>query len=268
MAFEFHKDKATYIKYQQENAERYVIPFIEKSLPLKKGMRVMEIGCAEGGVLKAFLNLGCYGVGVELMPSRYKKAQEVLKDEILNNNAALINKNIYDVDIEKEFPEKFDLIVLKDVIEHIHDQNAILKKLREFLKDDGHIFFGFPPWYMPFGGHQQIANSKLLSKLPYYHILPMSTYKWLLKIGGETEQKIADLAEIKETGISIERFHKLIKSNDYSIQNETYFLINPIYIYKFGLKPKVLWSLFRNIYWLRNFYTTCLYALVKKEKSS
>lgn len=265
MAFQFHKDKQTYIKHQQENAKKYVIPFIEQSIQLKVGMRVMEIGCAEGGVLKSFIDRGCYGVGVELMESRYEKAQQFLNEDIQQGNAQLINKNIYDVDIEKEFPEKFDLIVLKDVIEHIHDQDAILNKLREFLNEDGHIFFGFPPWYMPFGGHQQIAESKLLSKLPYYHILPMGIYKWLLRLGGESQQKIADLAEIKETGISIESFHRLIKANGYDLRNETYFLINPIYIYKFGLQPRVLWPMLKHIYGLRNFYTTCLYALVKKE---
>ena len=46
--------------------------------------------------------------------------------------AKLVNKNIYDVDIEIEMPHRFDLIVLKDVIEHIHDQDKVLEKLREF----------------------------------------------------------------------------------------------------------------------------------------
>ncbi len=143
MAFEFHKDKETYIKYQRENALNYVIPFIERNLKLKKGMRVMEIGCAEGGVLQAFIQKGTHGTGVELMPSRYEDAKKLLAEEIANGQAEIINKDIYDVDVGKEFPERFDLIVLKDVIEHIHDQDKVLKRLRDFLKKDGHIFFGF-----------------------------------------------------------------------------------------------------------------------------
>ena len=35
----------------------------------------MEIGCAEGGVLKAFLKRGCIGTGVELSESRTKKSR-------------------------------------------------------------------------------------------------------------------------------------------------------------------------------------------------
>ncbi|MBL1144551.1 MAG: class I SAM-dependent methyltransferase [Bacteroidetes bacterium] len=266
MAFEFHKDKDTYIKYQQENAENYVIPFIEEKFPLKAGMYVMEIGCAEGGVLKAFLKRGCIGTGVELSESRTKRAELVLADEIAAGQAKLVNKNIYDVDIEIEMPHRFDLIVLKDVIEHIHDQDKVLEKLREFLKPNGQIFFGFPPWQMPFGGHQQIASKKWLSILPYYHLLPMSLFKGFLKLFGENKKTIDELVEIKETGISIERFEKLIKKNSYSISNRTYYLINPIYKYKFNLEPRKQLGLISSIPYLRNFLTTCMYYLVKKEE--
>lgn len=266
MAFEFHKDKETYINYQRENAINYVIPFIEEKLPLKKGMRVMEIGCAEGGVLQAFIQKGCHGTGVELMNSRYENAKKLLHEEIKAGQATIINKDIYDVDIDREFPERFDLIVLKDVIEHIHDQDKILSKLRDFLKADGHIFFGFPPWQMPFGGHQQIASSKLLSRLPYYHLLPKPLYKGILRSFGESNRIVDDLIEIKETGISIERFERLIKKNHYRIEKRTFYLINPIYKYKFGLNAKVQYKLLSSIPILRNFTTSCMYYLVKKEE--
>lgn len=64
--FEFHKDRKRYFDIQVWNTEKYVIPFIEKTFPIQPGMRVLEIGCGEGGVLKAFVNNGCTGVGVEL----------------------------------------------------------------------------------------------------------------------------------------------------------------------------------------------------------
>jgi len=265
MAFEFHKDKETYIKYQRENALNYVIPFIGRKLEVKDGIRVMEIGCAEGGVLKAFIESGCHGTGVELMESRYENAKKLLKPEIDQGKAELINKNIYDVDIETEFPERFDLIVLKDVIEHIHDQNKVLSKLREFLKPNGHIFFGFPPWQMPFGGHQQIAKSKILSRLPYYHLLPMRLYKAVLRSFGESTRIVDDLEEIKQTGISIERFERILKKNQYSVQEKEFYLINPIYKYKFNLNAKIQNPAIAAIPYLRNYLTTCVYYLVRKE---
>lgn len=266
MAFDFHKDKVTYIRHQKENAENYVIPFIEKVMNLGSETNVMEIGCAEGGVLKAFLNKGCKGTGVELVAGRYAMAESVLGDELKSGRARLINRDIYKVDNANEIPELFDLIILKDVIEHIHDQSKIIEKLRQFLKPGGCIFFGFPPWYMPYGGHQQIASNKVLSKLPYYHLLPRFLYKGLLKIGGESNQTIENLLEIKDTGISIERFERLIRQNNYSIQNKQAYLINPIYKYKFKLQPKKQFSVIANLPLLRNFLTTCMYYVVRKEE--
>jgi 2-polyprenyl-3-methyl-5-hydroxy-6-metoxy-1,4-benzoquinol methylase len=62
--------------------------------------------------------------------------------------------------------------LLKDVIEHIHDQPKLIAWMKSYLAPNGTIFFGFPPWQMPFGGHQQLCRNKVLAKLPYYHLLP------------------------------------------------------------------------------------------------
>ena len=59
--FDFHTDKKRYFEIQEENAEEYVIPFIEQKFALQKGSRVLEIGCGEGGVLSAFIKRACAG---------------------------------------------------------------------------------------------------------------------------------------------------------------------------------------------------------------
>jgi len=264
MAFEFHKDKVRYFNQQKENAHKYVIPFVEQSRALKPGSRVMEIGCAEGGVLKAFLERGCYGIGVELQENRYKNALEFLAEDIAGGQAEMINRNIYDVDFAGRFEGTLDLIILKDVIEHIHDQEKLMHQMHTLLKPDGQIFFGFPPWYMPFGGHQQVCESKFLSKLPYFHLLPNFMYRGVLKMFGERPIKVTNLMEIKETGISLERFERIVKNTNYQIDEKTLFLINPIYKYKFGLKPrKQIWPL-GSIPFIKNFVTTCGYYLIRK----
>jgi cyclopropane fatty-acyl-phospholipid synthase-like methyltransferase len=78
--FEFHTDKNRYFGMQAENARQYVVPFIEKYKPLQPGMRVLEIGCAEAGVLKAFTEKGCIAVGVELDEVRLVFAREFMKE--------------------------------------------------------------------------------------------------------------------------------------------------------------------------------------------
>ena len=70
---------------------------------------------------------------------------------------------------------------------------------------------------MPFGGHQQMAKSKLLSKLPWFHLLPKSIYKKILSWGGQDPITLNEFMEIKDTGISIERFERIVKQNQFQI---------------------------------------------------
>ena len=193
--FDFHIDKKRYFEIQMENSEEYVIPFIEEGFNLKQGSRVLEIGCGEGGVLAAFIKKRCVGVGVELHESRLQLANELLKNEIAEKKIKFISGDIHKV-TEEELGGRFDLIIMKDVIEHIHDQKKLLERLHDLLLHEGTIFFGFPPWQMPFGGHQQMCKSKLLSKFPYYHLLPKKLYKWVLKKFNEPTE---ELLEIKDT---------------------------------------------------------------------
>lgn len=258
---EFHKDKRKYFDINTANAQQYIIPFIEQQFKLQAGMRIMEIGCGEGGVLKPFLDLGLIGVGVELDEVRLVDARQWLATEITENKVQFVSKNIYDADINADLGGAFDIILLKDVIEHIHGQAAFMQVMKKFLKPSGVVFFGFPPWYMPLGGHQQILKNKWLSKIPYYHLLPMPVYKAILKSAGENVQ---EMVEIKETGISIERFEKISGEAGYAVLEKKHFLINPIYQYKFGWKPREQFGFIRALPWVRNFFTTCVYYLLKK----
>ncbi|QES87533.1 class I SAM-dependent methyltransferase [Rhizosphaericola mali] len=256
--FEFHGDRKRYFDIQIVNCREYVLPFVEQVKKMQPSMRVLEIGCGEGGVLQPFLEKGCDCVGVEFDTSRTDNAAIWMKEFIDQGKLQIIPKDIYLVDADA-LGGKFDLIILKDVIEHIHDQAKLMARMQHFLKVDGYIFFGFPPWQMPFGGHQQICHNKWLSKLPYYHLLPMPIYKSILKKYGEN---VEEMVEIKETGISIERFEKISKDAGYKIAEKTHFLINPIYKWKFGWEAKKQLPIVKDIPWVRNFFTTCVYYMI------
>lgn len=257
--FEFHADRRRYFEIQALNAGRYVIPFIEEKFPLTPGMRILEIGCGEGGVLKAFTDKGCVGVGVELEEGRVVNAKEYMASELAAGDVYFISKDIYLTDPATELGGLFDVIVLKDVIEHIHDQPKLIAWMKEFLKPGGVIFFGFPPWYMPFGGHQQMCRNKWLSKLPYYHLLPRFMYRAILKW---KKEPVKDLMEVRDTGISIERFERICKSKGYKILHNRHYLINPIYEWKFGWKPRKQSAVIKAIPYVRDFFTTCVYYMI------
>ena len=257
-----HADKQQYFNEQAISTERYVIPFIETYRSISAGTRVLEIGCGEAGNLKPFLEMGCICTGIDYSEGKIEKAKEFYAEHLSKKNISLLVQDIYNV---KDFDETFDVLIIRDVIEHIHNQERFLQFVKPFMHANSVVFIAFPPWQNPFGGHQQICRGKILSMFPYIHLLPKSIYKSLLKVAGESDATIESLLEIKETGISTERFEKIVSRTNYKILKEQYFLVNPTYEVKFGLHPRKLLGIFRSIRYFRNFVTTGVYFLIQKK---
>ncbi len=264
--YEFHGDWQRYFDIQTRVTREHIIPFIQKAFPLNPGQRVLEIGCGEAGVLLAFLEQGYQCTGIELEDVRLERARNFMPSYLQSGQLKLLNKNIYDVDVQSDLGSGFDLIILKDVIEHIPEQEKFIPKLQEFLNPGGMIFFAFPPWQMPFGGHQQVLPGKWASRFPYMHLLPSSLYKVLLRLLGQ-ERAIPVMMEIKSTGISIERFERIVKKSRFVVKTKQFYLFNPIYQYKFNLKARRQNAVIAAIPWLRNFFTMGVYYLVGRSDS-
>lgn len=258
-----HQDERVRFQQQADNARSYVLPFIEETTQIRSEMRVLDIGCGDGGVLLPLLERGCTCTGIELDTIKAEHARSFLAGYLQSGQAEIVNRNIYEEAALQQYAGAFDLIILKDVVEHIPDQERFIPYLKKFLKPGGLVYFGFPPWYMPHGGHQQVCQSKLLTVLPWFHLLPKPLYKGFLQLFGEPAPVIQELLEIKDTGISIERFERIVKKSGYTIPLKRHYLINPIYQYKFGWKPRVQYPWITAIPYFRNFMTTCVYYLIK-----
>jgi SAM-dependent methyltransferase len=256
-----HSDRKIYFEEQVYTTGRYVIPFIDELMAVKSGLRVLEVGCGEGGNLVPFLEKGCRVTGVDISAGKIEAAKAFFADAPSKNHIRLLAMDIYDAAGALDGP--FDLIFMRDVIEHIHDQDRFMGYIKRFLKPGGLFFLAFPPWHNPFGGHQQICENRVLSRLPYFHILPAFLYKGLLKLGGESDKKIESLMEIKETGISIERFHRIIRKNGFKVVKKTFYIINPNYEVKFGLRPIKQLGLLNVLPYISNIFTTSSYYLLK-----
>lgn len=262
---ERHTDRKQYFLEQGITTKKYVIPYISEINLITEKTRLLEVGCGEGGNLGPFIEMGCEVIGIDLSKSQINNAKDFINEHYQNPTSTLINENIYN--ISPADIGRFDVIMLRDVIEHIPDQDKFLGHIKQFLNPNGVIFFGFPPWHMPFGGHQQICQNKIVSKLPYFHILPTILYRGILRLFGESEDMINVLIEIKETGIGINKFQRLIKKNKYKFEKKTFYLINPNYEIKFQLKLREQFRIIARIPYLRDFLTTCVYCVVKNNDS-
>lgn len=261
---ERHSIREIYFNEQATTTQKHVLPFIAEVFPLTPGMRVLEIGCGEGGNLKPFLDMGCRVWGIDLAANKIADGEDYFAEHPLRENLSLKADNIFN--LSPDSGNVFDLIFLRDTLEHIHNQDYFLGFVKQFIAPGGRLFLAFPPWRMPFGGHQQVCRNRFLSKLPWFHLLPLCAYKKLLKSMGEQDIVIEELLEVRETRINMQGFFKWIKKHNYIIVKQQFFLINPNYEIKFGYKTRKLpgWL---NIPRLRDFFATTFYCVVAPENS-
>lgn len=256
---ERHFDRELYFREQTQTTSRYVIPFISGVKPVTQTLTVLEIGCGEGGNLLPILEAGCCRVtGIDISEHKIKNARKFYSSIPGGDRVEFIAADIYDCGDAG----RFDLIMMRDVLEHIHDQAKFITFVKQLLAPDGLLFIAFPPWNNPFGGHQQVCDSRILSKMPWIHLLPRGLYRLLLRSAGESPGRIEGLLEIKDTGINLGRFERIIKKEGFSVLKKSLWLINPNFEVKFGLRPRMLPPFVGRIPLLRNFVATTGYYII------
>ena len=215
--------------YEQLNyTNEYLIPYFSRYISSFKGMRVLEIGCAEAGFLAAVKNLGAEVFGIEISKERVDIAHEK------NPSLKIFVGDVSSKDLLNTITEKFDFIVMREVIEHIPNKPDTFKNLYGLLNDGGYLFMSFPPKYSPFAGHQQIGWT-FLKMIPYLHILPKGFLNWLISILKERPGYVDEIKLNYSTGMAIGRFESFINEYKYKTVQKDLFLFRPIYKGRFGL---------------------------------
>ncbi len=257
-----HLDRRSYFNELATTSESYYIPYLEKHIPLAPGTKVLEIGCGEGGNLEPFAERGCEVTGVDIVRQRTEQAKTFFAQDGFHGTFICQDAST----LGEEFSGKFDIVLAHDVIEHVPDKSGFLSAALRFLRPGGIAFFGFPAWLMPFGGHQQICRSKFCSHAPFIHLLPESVYRLLLEFCDVSEKDITELMDIRSTRTTIELFEKTARNAGFEIENRHLWFINPHYKAKFGLKPRTLCGAISAVPYLRDFFTTSAFFLLKKHE--
>jgi SAM-dependent methyltransferase len=271
MPYDFHSNTEAYLSLLYRNAEKSIIPFIEKHLPKTsgshpwKGIRILELGCGEGGNLKPFAEKGAICTGFDLNKEKIIQGNILMKPLVDSGNLELFSDDIFNPELMKKFAGQYDLIILKDVIEHIPNKLEALQKMRSYMKETGLLFIGWPPWAMPFGGHQQICHSKLLKAAPWIHLLPKSIYVGLLKSMKEPKEVYEELAEVYDYRVPTRMMKNLVKEASLTQVDRLDYLINPIYEDKFGFKTRTQFGFIKAIPFVNDLLTTSVYLLLKKK---
>jgi 2-polyprenyl-3-methyl-5-hydroxy-6-metoxy-1,4-benzoquinol methylase len=102
-----------------------------------EGKRVLEVGCSTGYLSRDLVKRGCFVTGIEVDPGAAERARTICQEvHQLDLNDPHWVANISE--------NRFDVVLLGDVLEHLMDPGATLLLLRELLGSDGTLVISLP----------------------------------------------------------------------------------------------------------------------------
>jgi ubiquinone/menaquinone biosynthesis C-methylase UbiE len=128
----------------------------------------LDCGCASGGYTIALARHGADEViGLDLEADRIARAQAERPPDLMNVSFACASSE------ELPFPdERFDGVLLNEVLEHVGDERATLAEIRRVLRPGGVLALMSPNRYFPFEGHGMRLGSRSID-------VPVPVLPWL-----------------------------------------------------------------------------------------
>ena len=177
------------------------IKYIKEVLNRKKlnNIKILDIGCGGGLITEEVSRLGANVTGIDFVKQNIEIAKICAKKNNLKINFIL-------KDFEKEkISSKFDVIIIFEVLEHLNDWKAFIKKIRSNLRKNGVLIIS-------------TINKNLISKFATLDIaenllkwIPMNTHKYYKFIKPEELEYLLSENKFKKIefrGLSYNFFRK------------------------------------------------------------
>ena len=156
------------VKYEYSIANDCIIPLIKEWGIELNGKKVLDLGCGSGGMTVAMAENGANCLGIDHSDMRVIEANKFAEEK--NVSVKFLVHDILDL---KDPFEKYNFIVLAEVVEHLVTESNVEKLLiwcKDHLTQDGYLYLSFPPWFNPFAGHQ--AGWQTIRFIPWFHLFP------------------------------------------------------------------------------------------------
>jgi 2-polyprenyl-3-methyl-5-hydroxy-6-metoxy-1,4-benzoquinol methylase len=116
---------------------------------------VLEVGCSSGYLTKIMSERGCDVIGIEIDPEVASVAEEWAERVVVGN--------IDDGDVWNYVKdESFDVVLLGDILEHLHDPLDSLRQAVKKLKPSGYVITSLPNV-----AHGDVRLSLMSGRFPY-----------------------------------------------------------------------------------------------------
>ena len=121
----------TYFR-ERYQAGKATFDYLSRHLGIRE-LRILEVGCGSGSILKYFHDKGASVKGIDL-------SLEYLEYGKKRYGLNLENTNLFDLPDSQEF----DLVIYSDVLEHILNPKEHLFKIKKLLKPNGQLYIRVP----------------------------------------------------------------------------------------------------------------------------
>lgn len=125
-------------------------------MPFDPEASLLEVGCGSGETGELALQKGRAGryVGIELMAEPASRAVEKLSDVIVGDIEEL----------ELDFlPAEFDGLVMSEVLEHLREPDAVLRKLHRYVRPGGRVMASSPNI-----AHWKVVRELIMGRFPQH----------------------------------------------------------------------------------------------------
>lgn len=252
-----------YRSYQVTLAERFLIPSLRDWGDALEGKRFLEIGCGDGGCGLAFARAGCDVVMMDVDERLVEIARRANERDAVEIPTFVGDVFDSDADFYREGP--FDIVLFRDVMEHLEDPARAIGIVGRYLAPGGRIFVVFPPYFSPYGAHQQIVPRKTVlglpyNKLPFIQLLPRRCF--LRMTGGSTGAN-REVARLRDIRLTIAGFERAVTRAGFRVRNRKTYLSRPTFSLRYGI-PVVPAGPIGRIPLLRELFVTAAYYLIEK----
>lgn len=217
-------------RMQYRLAKHTLIPWLEARGVLPRPASVIEIGCAEGGVIAAFVERGTTVAAGTDIAGRLLTDISVPIAEKLGLDITYSEHDVIGEDPLPQWRGAFDVVLLRDVIEHLDDTTAALQNIAKLLKPGGVVLLTFPPYTSAFGGHQQLLGT-FLGSLPWVHMLPKSWFKGIVKRGDPLNAE--EVMRLHRIRLSADQVLRAGTAAGLKPIDQRYFLLRPVFRWKY-----------------------------------
>jgi len=134
-----HRDDAVFYQMQASDAIRWIK---ENGVPLRPGLKALDLGCGHGVFGAELAKEGC--------DISYADFQNSLLPELKGAKFQTMNLDAEDLVKLGEY----DLVICSNVLEHLAKPNLFLSNAQKLLRPEGVLFLSWTNWLSPWGGHE------------------------------------------------------------------------------------------------------------------